>query len=158
MKLSLSVIVLSALLSGGCFAQHAVSIEPITVAPLQVTMDVNLHVEHSADEAAADVLSETEEGASVDGTAGGSASDDRASGDRASGGGTGHEVTRHEEGDDATSGDRASRDRRLGHEPSRHNAERRTDDPTSGDRAASDGRLGHEPSRHNAERRPSATY
>ncbi|WP_236517930.1 hypothetical protein [Sandaracinus amylolyticus] len=30
--------------ASGCFS-HAVRVEPITVAPVQVTMDVNLHVD-----------------------------------------------------------------------------------------------------------------
>lgn len=42
----------------GCM-HHAVRVEPVTIAPVRVTMDVNLHVDDArADEAPADAASE----------------------------------------------------------------------------------------------------
>lgn len=63
LALALAVTAAGTTLSG-CLS-HAVRVEPITVAPVQVTMDVNLHVDDDRDEDVEDVADVVE-------TAGGS--------------------------------------------------------------------------------------
>lgn len=48
-----AIALLTPALSAGCM-HHAVRVEPITVAPVRVTMDVNLHVDDARHESTAD--------------------------------------------------------------------------------------------------------
>ena len=47
-----AIAILAPTLSAGCM-HHAVRVEPVTIAPVRVTMDVNLHVDDARAESAA---------------------------------------------------------------------------------------------------------
>lgn len=52
MRLYAILLTLMLVFLGGCFSQHAVQVAPIQVAPIRVTMDVNVNVQdrHEGDE------------------------------------------------------------------------------------------------------------
>lgn len=53
-RLGYTVLFASLLLVGGCVTEHSVHVAPIQLEPIQVTMDVNVHIQDNQTEDAAD--------------------------------------------------------------------------------------------------------
>jgi hypothetical protein len=45
LRLTATLLALASIGLSGCFSQHSVQVAPIHVAPIRVTMDVNVHVQ-----------------------------------------------------------------------------------------------------------------
>lgn len=53
-RIALAALLALPVLAAGCMSQHSVRVEPIQLQPIQVTMDVNVHVQNEEAETAGD--------------------------------------------------------------------------------------------------------